>query len=147
MSGAYIASDMWEPVFDFEMTPALVADYFEPARKFAQEVLHYRWMTNNASVKGVVKGIQNPLGLPYKSRFVFNTELNDQIYCVESPDGIEPVGTGAYSVFRYAENNISAGVAFQGDYKTVILGFPVETLDTQEQIDCLIGEVARFFKR
>ena len=98
-------------------------------------------------VKGVVKGIQNPLGLPYKSRFVFNTELNDQIYCVESPDGIEPVGTGAYSVFRYAENNISAGVAFQGDYKTVILGFPVETLDTQEQVDCLIGEVARFFKR
>lgn len=147
VSGAYIASDMWEPVFDFEMTPALVADYFEPARKFAQEVLHYRWMTNNASVKGVVKGIQNPLGLPYKSRFVFNTELNDQIYCVESPDGIEPVGTGAYSVFRYAENNISAGVAFQGDYKTVILGFPVETLDTQEQVDCLIGEVARFFKR
>ena len=66
---------------------------------------------------------------------------------MESPDGLNPEGQGAYTVFRYAENNISAGVAYQGDYKTVILGFPVETLDTQEQVDCLIGEVARFFKR
>ena len=104
-------------------------------------------MTNNAAVTGEVKGVQNPLGIPYKSRFIFNTELNDKLYCVESPDGLSPEGQGAYTVFRYAENNISAGVAYQGDYKTVILGFPVETLDTQEQVDCLIGEVARFFKR
>ena len=49
-------------------------------------------------------------------------------------------------IFRYAENNISAGVAYRGDYKTVVLGFPIETLETQEQIDCLIGEIARFFR-
>ena len=89
----------------------------------------------------------NPLGLPAKGRFVFNTELGDQVYCVESPDGLNPVGPGAWTVFRYAENNISAGVAYEGDYKTVILGFPVETLDSQEQIDCLIGEIARFFRK
>ena len=147
VSGAYVGSDLWEPVFDFELTDSRKADYFEPAQKFAQEVLHYRWMTNNAAVTGEVKGVQNPLGIPYKSRFIFNTELNDKLYCVESPDGLSPEGQGAYTVFRYAENNISAGVAYQGDYKTVILGFPVETLDTQEQVDCLIGEVARFFKR
>ena len=93
-----------------------------------------------------MKGIQNPLGLSAKSRYVFNQELNDELYCVESPDGLTPVGNGAYSIFRYAENNISAGVAYQGSYKTVILGFPVETLDTQEQIDSLIGEIARFFR-
>ncbi|MBQ1672501.1 MAG: xanthan lyase [Bacteroidales bacterium] len=147
VSGAYVGSDLWEPVFDFELTDSRKADYFEPAQKFAQEVLHYRWMTNNAAVTGEVKGVQNPLGIPYKSRFIFNTELNDKLYCVESPDGLNPEGQGAYTIFRYAENNISAGVAYQGDYKTVILGFPVETLDTQEQVDCLIGEVARFFKR
>ncbi|MBR1538712.1 MAG: hypothetical protein IJ636_04315, partial [Bacteroidales bacterium] len=94
-----------------------------------------------------VKGVQNPLGLPWKSRFIFNTELNDIVYAVESPDGLTPVGDGAYTIFRYAENNISAGVAYQGDYKTVALGFPVETLETQQQIDCLIGEIARFFAR
>ena len=147
VSGAYIGSDLWEPVFDFEIDSTLQADYFTPGRKFAQEVLHYRWMTNNSAVTGEVKGTQNPLGLPGKSRFVFNTKLDAPVYAVESPDAVNPVGNGAYTIFRYAENNISAGVAFQGDYKTVILGFPVETLDTQEQIDCLISEVAAFFRR
>ena len=147
VSGAYVGSDLWEPVYDFEIDSTLNACYFEPGKKFAQEVLHYRWMTNNAAVTGEVKAVQNPLGLPAKGRFVFNTELGDQVYCVESPDGLNPVGPGAWTVFRYAENNISAGVAYEGDYKTVILGFPVETLDSQEQIDCLIGEIARFFRK
>jgi len=147
ISGAYIASDLWEPVFDFEIDSTLNAEYFDPGKQFAQEVLHYRWMTNNAAVTGEVKGIQNPLGISGRSRYIYNTELNDKVYAVESPDGLMPVGDGAWSIFRYAENNISAGVAYQGDYKVVSLGFPVETLETQQQIDCLIGEVARFFNR
>ena len=147
VSGAYVGSDLWEPVFSFDIDSTLQADYFDPGKKFAQEVLHYRWMTNNAAVRGEVKGTQNPLGLPYKSRFVFHTEPNGRTYAAEAPDGINPVGNGAFTIFRYAENNISAGVAYQGSYKTVVLGFPVETLDTQEQIDCLIGEIADFFRR
>ena len=145
VSGAYVGSDLWEPVFGFEVDSTLKATYFDPGKKFAQEVLHYRWMTNNAGITGVVKGVQNPLGFSGKSRYVFNTELNGDKYCVESPDGLNPAGDGAWTIFRYGENNISAGTAYAGPYKTVILGFPVETLETQEQVDCLIGEVARFF--
>ena len=146
VSGAYIGSDLWEPIYDFPIDSTLKADYFEPARQFAREVLHYRWMTNGAAVKGEVRGEQNPCGLTRDSRYIFNQTLNENLYAVESPDGINPVGDGACTIFRYAENNISAGVAFQGAYKTVILGFPVETLETQDQINCLIGEIARFFR-
>ena len=145
VSGAYVGSDLWEPVFGFEVDSTLKATYFDPGKKFAQEVLHYRWMTNNAGITGDVKGVQNPLGFSGKSRYVFNTELNGDMYCVESPDGLNPAGDGAWTIFRYGENNISAGTAYSGPYKTVVLGFPVETLETQEQVDCLIGEVARFF--
>lgn len=147
VSGAYVGSDLWEPVFQFESDSTYTADYVTAGRQFAQDVLHYKWRTNSAAVKGEVKGVQNPLGIVPGSRYIFNQEKNDRIYAVESPDGIEPVGTGAYTVFRYKENNISAGVAFQGDYKTVVLGFPVETLDSQEQIDCLMQEVIRFFSK
>ena len=147
VSGAYVGSDLWEPVFQFESDSTYTADYVTAGRKFAQEVLHYKWRTNSAAVRGEVKGVQNPLGIVPGSRYIFNQERNGRIYAVESPDGIEPVGTGAYTVFRYKENNISAGVAYQGDYKTVILGFPVETLDSQEQIDCLMQEVVRFFSK
>ncbi len=147
VSGAYVGSDLWEPVYAFDIDSTLNAQYFEPGKRFAQEVLHYRWMTNSAAVTGEVKGVQNPLGISGKGRYIYLTALNDRCYAVEAPDGLNPVGDGAYTVFRYAENNISAGVAFEGGYKTVILGFPVETLETQEQIDCLIGEIACFFRR
>ena len=104
-------------------------------------------MTNSAAVTGQVRGEQNPCGITRNSRYYFNQQLGERVYCVESPDGLTPVGPGACTIYRYAENNISAGVAYQGDYKTVVLGFPVETLETQEQIDCLIGEIARFFRK
>ena len=147
VSGAYVGSDLWEPVFDFPVDSTLKADYFDPARQFATEVLHYKWMTNSAAVTGQVRGEQNPYGITRNSRYYFNQQLGPRVYCVESPDGLTPVGDGACTVFRYAENNISAGVAYQGDYRTVILGFPIETLETQEQIDCLVGEIARFFRK
>ena len=147
VSGAYVGSDLWEPVFSFPVDSTLKADYFDPARQFATEVLHYRWMTNSAAVTGRVRGEQNPCGFTRNSLYYFNQRLDEKLYCVESPDGVMPVGEGACTIFRYAENNISAGVAFQGDYKTVVLGFPVETLETQEEINCLIDEIARFFRK
>ena len=147
VSGAYVGSDLWEPVFRFTVDSTLQADYFMPAKQFATEVLHYKWMTNCAAVTGQVRGEQNSCGITRNSRYYFNQQLGERVYCVESPDGLTPVGKGASTIFRYAENNISAGVAYQGDYKTVVLGFPVETLETQEQIDCLIGEIARFFRK
>ena len=55
---------------------------------------------------------------------------------VEAPDALNPVGDNAYTIFRYS-NTISAGVAYKGDYKSVVLGFPIETLTSQEQIDTL----------
>ena len=146
VSGAYVGSDLWEPVFAFPIDSTLKADYFDPGKQFATEVLHYKWMTNSAAVTGQVRGEQNPYGITRNSRYYFNQQLGSRVYCVESPDGLTPVGDGACTIFRYAENNISAGVAYRGDYKTVVLGFPIETLETQEQIDCLIGEIARFFR-
>ena len=146
VSGAYVGSDLWEPVFPFPVDSCLQADYFTPGKQFATEVLHYKWMTNSAAVTGQVRGEQNPCGITRNSRYYFNQQPGSRVYCVESPDGLTPVGDGACTIFRYAENNISAGVAYKGDYKTVVLGFPVETLETQEQVDCLIGEIARFFR-
>jgi hypothetical protein len=147
VSGAYVGSDLWEPVFSFPVDSTLKADYFDPAKQFATEVLHYRWMTNSAAVRGQVRGEQNPYGFTRNSLYYFNQQLDKKLYCVESPDGLMPVGDGACTIFRYAENNISAGVAYQGDYKTVVLGFPVETVETQEEINCLIDEIAKFFRK
>lgn len=139
VSGSNIGSDIWEPIFE---VPAA------PAKEFAQNILKYRWMSNNASAQGTVKSIQNPLGIPSGRGYSFNTRPNEKCYAVESADAIVPVGENAFSIFRYSENNISAGVAYDGEnYKTVVLGFPIEVLSTEEQINSIIKDILIFFDK
>ncbi len=133
VSGAYIATDLWESY-----------NISEEGQKFAKEVLKYRWVTQQASARGRVKSIHNPFG--FKGKYSFYNELNENVYVVESPDGIAPADKSAYTIFRYADNDISAGVAYDGNYKVVSLGFPIEALRGEEQIDSIIGETVRFFE-
>lgn len=46
---------------------------------------------------------------------------------------------------RYAENNLSAGVAYQGDYKTLILGFPFEAIRTEAEREAFMRGALTFF--
>lgn len=121
----------------------------ERSKSFAEEVLKFRWMTHFASAAGEVKMAQNPLGVGYNAiplgRYTFETTPNEKVYSVESPDGLVPVGPNAWTIFRYADNNISAGVAYKGDdYRCVTLGFPIETLETEEQIDAILADILKF---
>lgn len=146
VSGANIASDIWEPIFPVEET--YKKDVLDPAREFVTNVLKYRWMTNSASANGTVRSVQNPLGIKSAAKYTFCTQPNERCYAVESADGINPVGDNAFTIFRYAENNISAGVAYCGkDYKAVSLGFPIETLTDEEQIADIIKTITDFFSK
>ena len=49
------------------------------------------------------------------------------------------------TVMRYSENNLSAGVAYQGDYKTVVLGFPFESIRTDSEREAFMNAVLTFF--
>jgi len=133
VSGANVATDLWDNI-----------DTARVSKNFATEVLKYQWRTNNASKTGEVKAVQSPYN--FTGRYSFHTLPNEYVYCVEAPDGIEPVGKDAWTIFRYADNNISAGVAYSGSYKSVVLGFPVETLKEEIQIFNLINSVILFFK-
>lgn len=132
VSGAYVATDLWD---SYNVT--------EEGKNFAKDVLKFRWMTHYASKTGEVKSVSNPYG--FSGSFSFYNVPNDKCYVVEAPDAMVPVGKDAYTIFRYSDNNISAGVAYKGDYKSVVLGFPIETLKSQEQIDKIIGEIINFF--
>ena len=71
--------------------------------------------------------------------------MNEESYVVESQDDIEQASKDAYTVMRYSENNLSAGVAYQGDYKTYILGFPFETIRTEAERGTLMKAILTFF--
>jgi hypothetical protein len=46
--------------------------------------------------------------------FKYSNTLNDSTYVVESPDAIEPADSSSYTIMRYTENELSAGVAYNG---------------------------------
>ena len=133
VSGANIATDLFD---------APGAD--EAGMNFAKDVLKYKWMTEYASKSGEVNHVANPY---IKSKgAVFCQELNDSVYCVESPDALVPACKEAFTILRYSDNNISAGVAYKGDYKTVCLGFPIETVRSYYQ-NALFESILKFFEQ
>ncbi len=136
VSGSYLASDLWcNPI-----AKSKAAD-----REFAQSVLHYKWRNKRAARTGKVNGVASPAGV-FNGEYDFNCTLNDSCYVVESPDGIEPADKDANTIMRYAENNLSAAVAWQGKYRTVTLGFPFETIRSADARNRLMRQILGFFK-
>ncbi len=142
ITGAYVATDMWDNPFSDEETAA--AD-----QKFATDVLGYKWMLGMAAIKGEAYTVSTRFKtFPQNKLYNYNATLNEDRYIVESPDGFYPSDDSkGVTLFRYKENNISAGVAVDnGAYRTVVLGFPFESIVEPDQQSALMGQVLRFFK-
>lgn len=135
VSGAYIGSDLW----DNRLTKADETD-----QKFATDVLKYKWRVGQAARMGKVKAVASPFPA-IAGQYTYYNELNPESYIVESPDAIEPANAEAYTVMRYSENNLSAGVAYSGAYKTFVLGFPFESLRTTDEKEQLMKAILTFF--
>ncbi len=127
VSGAFVGTDLWDNQF------ADTAD-----KEWAESTLKYKWRNNYGAVTGKVKSVASP----FKSLtgdYNYYHELNSESYVVENPDAIEPVGDNAFTVYRYTENNLSAGTFFKGNrYSTCILGFPIESVKEESKRNELI---------
>ncbi|HAC16108.1 MAG TPA: hypothetical protein DCE78_09225, partial [Bacteroidetes bacterium] len=77
----------------------------------------------------------------------FNTQPHPTIYRVDAPDAIKPIGENSKTWLRYAENEFSAGVRYDGAYRVVVLGFPYETVMDELDRKELMGEVLKFLRR
>ena len=133
VSGAYVASDNW-----------LSLNATKADKQFVKEVLHIEWRADRAAQDGNLKAVYSP-NAQFSGEYQFAQQLNEDIYAVESPDAIVPVGANAYTVMRYAQNNNSAAVAYSGaDYRVVTCGFPFETLLTPEMRNTLMTQILEF---
>ena len=139
MTGAFVASDIWDK-----------KDAVEAEKKFAAEVLGYKWRVGQAAVVGNIYAVPSiHKQLSNNGSWNFETELNDKVYAVESPDAVYPADkkTGA-TVLRYTENNIPAGVAASmNGYKTFVMGVPFEVVKTQAERDQIMQRVLNFFEK
>lgn len=143
VSGAHIGTDIWDQVYPAQVDSTFRAE----SMKFAETVLGYRWKTNYASRKGAVSPVTNPQ-MNFARTMTFHTIPNEEIYCVETPDGIVPSSKEGCTIMRYPDTGISAGIGFQGKgYRTVCLGFPVEALCKGDDIEHIIRITLDFFNR
>ncbi len=127
ISGAYTGTDM-------------VENKDSMAMRFTAGYLHYSWQTNHADNMGQLKRTDlSPSAFP--ETLHFNTKYNPAIYTVEAPDAIEPAGKEAVSLYRYTSNNTSAGVIYSGKNKTIVLGFPFETILDEKERDELMKAI------
>ncbi len=137
MTGAYVASDIW--------------DKDKPAQNemnFAKNVMGYTWVDGRATLMGEVYSVPSSLKISDgMGRLSFYNTLNSDFYAVESPDAIKASDERGATILRYSENNIPAGIASsRNGYKTVVVGFPFETIKSETERDTFMQRVLDFFE-
>ena len=135
VSGSYVASDIWDK-----------KKVSEKKKDFARDVLGYRWRMSQAEATGKFYTLATSLnGFEKSEDMHFSSELNSRVYCVESPDGILPSGKNGYTVVKYSDNNMGAAVASKFDgYRSLVFGFPLETIEDVPARQSLIGKAMKF---
>ena len=121
LSGSYIGSSMNSPT----------------ALRFTETVLKYSFggsMSNSAS--GEIYGAD--------TRFCIPRTVNEQTYAVPAPECLTPAAP-AYSAFIYSPDNYSAGIAYQGNYRTFVLGFPFESIQGVKERARVMSAILGFF--
>jgi hypothetical protein len=77
----------------------------------------------------------------------FNTSYHPSIYRVDAPDAIKPFGTGAQTILRYRENEFSAAIGYRGPYRSIIMGFPFETITSSTERANLMKFILQYIER
>lgn len=160
-SGAYIATDIWDRVYEVSCD----STYRAESIRFAEDVLGYRWITCFGS--RTAEAEYNPMpapesepamtisrGMSRRDNIPFNNRYSSSIYRVESPDGIAPAEAGkgpaacSGSFLRYRDTRISAGTWMdKGTYRSVAIGFPIEAVTDESARDRLMKNILEFFSR
>ncbi|MCI0523333.1 MAG: xanthan lyase [Bacteroidales bacterium] len=106
-------------------------------------LLHFKPRSGHAVRSGEL--FSTDIAAPdFNGSYSFNTGDSGAVYSAEAPDAIEPHGRGSFTAFRYTENNTSAAVMHRGKVKTVVLGFPFETLIYEDERDNLMRHILDF---
>ncbi len=135
VSGAFVGTDLWD-------NPHATKE----DREWALQTLKFKWRNSHGAVTGQIKAVPSPFPA-IQGNYNYYNQLNSESYVVENPDALEPADENAFTIFRYTENNLSAGVLFKGDaYNTCILGFPIEAVKEKEKRNELIKNIMKVFE-
>lgn len=130
VSGAYIGTDL-----------VMLNDTAAAGK--VMRVLHFKHRTDHAVRTGKLYAT-DIAGPDFAGSYSFNTGTVDEIYAAEAPDAIEPADRLSSTAFRYTENNTSAAIMHRGEVRSFVMGFPFETIITQDERDRLMKQILDF---
>lgn len=138
ITGAYVASDIWEK-----------ANPVEAEVTFAKNVLGFEHRASRAAQSGEVNGVVSKFTeLPADRKMAFCNALNNKVYAVESPDAVKASDAAGATIMRYTENTKPAAVAVdRGTYRTVVAGFPFESINCCKARDTFMQDILNFFNK
>ncbi|MCH5346095.1 MAG: xanthan lyase [Muribaculaceae bacterium] len=142
VTGSYVATDLWD-------NPYSSPETLDSDQRFATDVLGYHWRVGQASVEGTAFEVPSRFKEFNGGRFSFYNTQNADSYVVESPDSFYPAddNTGAV-IMRYGENNLVAGTAMDnGKYRTVVIGFPLESIMGAHDRNSLMAQSLKFLSK
>lgn len=123
VSGAYIATDLYENTFSNDST--IHSDSI-----FARDILGIKSESPFAATSGSVEGLPFWANGFQEVTVHYANRPNESVYVVESPDaivGADPVKS--QTIMTYRENGKSAAVAWDNEHNSVIAaGFPFEAI-------------------
>lgn len=122
VSGAYVGSDM---------------SGTQGNREFTEKILKYGYQSSTTDKSSNrINGLGRTITIPRAP--------NETSYAVPAPDCIVPVDT-AFPVFTYVPGNQSAGIAYKGNYRTFVLGFPFESIQSEADRATIMAGILGFF--
>ena len=140
ISGAYVGSDLWDNA---------AGNDDETGKAFVKNVLGFEGLHGRASLDGTVLSVDSPdIRLSSPGAWTFTSKLNDKTYAVESPDAIRASDERGFTWMRYGENGLPAAIASnRGNYRTVVMGFPLETVSTSQERNSLISRILDYLRQ
>lgn len=142
VSGSNIGTDLWDQVYPGGADSL----YQAQARQFAKEVLGYQWLTNYADIQGNVRFLP---GGPLAGKAFTYLRGDDGIsWGAGTVDGLSPASDKAQIFLRFTQNSIPAGIIFDGNgYKAASIGFPLETIDNERDMQRVFTTILTYFRR
>lgn len=136
ISGSYILDDLWHGPMATDKS-----------KSFAHNTLHSSFGGGMASRSGEVYAPSTKF-MRKRLTLTFNTTPSEEVYSVESPEVVTPVGKQCYTILRYAHSDSSAAVAYNGpNNRTVHLGFPFETIIDDDERAKLMTAILKFLSK
>lgn len=109
-------------------------------------MLGYHWRVGQASVTGEAFEVPSRYKAFTGGNYTFSNKYNSEVYAVESPDSFyAPDAKKGATIMRYGENNLIAGTCYApGGYRTVVIGFPFETINGRDSRSSLMQQILTF---